>query len=133
MESLRYDLAFAVRALRRNWLFTLSVVVTLAIGIGAATAVFGVINGVLLQPLPIRDQSRVVVLRKEQLVGNEAVVPFSVRDLRLFAAQTRVLEAVAGAQYDGSWVTLLAVAALGCWIPARTATQVDPLIALKSE
>ena len=44
MESLRYDLAFAVRALRRNWLFTISVVLTLAIGIGAATAVFGVIN-----------------------------------------------------------------------------------------
>ena len=103
MATLSHDLAFAVRSLRRNGLFTLSVVVTLAVGIGAATAVFGVINGVLLQPLPIRDQSRVVVLRKEQLVGNEALVPFSVKDLRAFAAQTRALEAVAGAQYDGSW------------------------------
>jgi hypothetical protein len=43
------------------------------------------------------------VLRKEQLVGNEAVVPFSVRDFRDFASQTRTLEGVAGAQYDGAW------------------------------
>jgi predicted permease len=103
MDTLWLDLAFALRALRRNALFAASVVVTLGIGIGAATAVFGVIHGVLLRPLPIRDQSRVVVLRKEQLVGNEALVPFSVRDLRAYAAQTRVLEIVAGAQYDGSW------------------------------
>ena len=79
------------------------VVVTLGVGIGAATAMFGVVNGVLLSPLPIREQERVVVLRKEQLVGNEALVPFSVRDFRDFASQTRTLDAVAGAQYDGAW------------------------------
>jgi predicted permease len=79
------------------------VVVTLAVGIGAATAMFGVVNGVLLTRLPIHDQGRVMVLRKEQLVGNETLVPFSVGDLRNFAAQTRTLETVAGAQYDGAW------------------------------
>jgi putative ABC transport system permease protein len=103
MDTLRLDLVFALRTLRRNALFTLSVAATLAIGIGAATAVFGVVNGVLLEPLPIRDQARVVVLRKEQLVGNDALVPFSVSQLRAYAAETRVLEAVAGAQYDGAW------------------------------
>ena len=76
MDTLRLDLVFALRTLRRNALFTLSVTATLAIGIGAATAVFGVVNGVLLEPLPIRDQRRVVVLRKEQLVGNETLLPF---------------------------------------------------------
>jgi predicted permease len=103
MDALRMDLAFALRVLRRNASFAVSVVVTLGVGIGSATAMFGVVNGVLLSPLPVRDQGRVVVLRKEQLVGNEALVPFSVRDFRDFASQTRTLEAVAGSQYDGAW------------------------------
>ena len=103
METLINDLTFALRVLRRNATFAASVVVTLAVGIGAATAMFGVVNGVLLTRLPIHDQGRVMVLRKEQLVGNETLVPFSVGDLRNFAAQTRTLETVAGAQYDGAW------------------------------
>ena len=103
MDTLTHDLTFAVRVLRRNATFAASVVVTLAVGIGAAAAMFGVVNGVLLSRLPIHEQDRVVVLRKEQLVGNETLVPFSVGDLRSYAAQTRTLEAVAGAQYDGAW------------------------------
>ena len=103
MDTLISDLLFAVRVLRRNATFAASVIVTLGVGIGAATAMFGVVNGVLLSPLPILDQSRVVVLRKEQLAGNEAVVPFSVGDFRDFAKQSRTLEGVAGAQYDGAW------------------------------
>jgi putative ABC transport system permease protein len=107
MDSLRLDLEFAFRTLRRNALFTLSAGATIAIGIGAATAMFGVVRGVLLKPLPIRDQASVVVLRKEQLVGNNAVVPFNVNDLREYAATTRTLSAVAGAQYDGAWPVTL--------------------------
>ena len=103
MDTLRNDLTFALRAVRRNATFAASVVVTLAVGIGAAAAMFAVVNGVLLSPLPIHEQGRVVVLRKEQLVGNEALVPFSVGDLRSYAGETRTLEAVAGAQYDGAW------------------------------
>jgi len=103
METLINDLTFALRVLRRNATFAASVVVTLAVGIGAATAMFAVVNGVLLTRLPIHDQGRVMVLRKEQLVGNETLVPFSVGDLRNFAAQARTLETVAGAQYDGAW------------------------------
>jgi predicted permease len=101
------ELMFAFRLLRRNATFAASVILTLAIGIAAATAIFAVVHGVLLTPLPIRDQSRVVVLRKEQLVGNEALVPFSVRDLREYAATARTLESVAGAQYDGAWPSVM--------------------------
>src|SRR5512133_2174886 len=96
MDTLISDLTFALRVLRRNATFAASVVVTLAVGIGAAAAMFGVVNGVLLSPLPIHEQSRVMVLRKEQLVGNEALVPFSVGDLRSYARETRTLDAVAG-------------------------------------
>ena len=103
MDTLIDDLTFALRVLRRNATFAASVVVTLAVGIGAGAAMFGVINGVLLSRLPIQEQGRVVVLRKEQLVGNETLVPFSVGDLRSYARDTRTLQAVAGAQYDGAW------------------------------
>ena len=107
MDTLINDLTFAIRVIRRNAAFAASVVVTLAVGIGAAAAMFGVLNGVLLSPLPIHEQGRVVVLRKEQLVGNETLVPFSVGDLRTFAGETRTLERVAGAQYDGAWPATL--------------------------
>ncbi|MGE0158179.1 MAG: ABC transporter permease [Gemmatimonadales bacterium] len=62
MESLVFDLRYAVRALRRSPGFTGACVLTLALGIGAATAVFSVAYGVLLRPLPYADPDRVVTV-----------------------------------------------------------------------
>ena len=61
-DALRHDLAFGWRLLLKRPGLTLVLLVTLAIGIGATTAAFGIVDAVLLRPLPIRDQGRVVVL-----------------------------------------------------------------------
>jgi putative ABC transport system permease protein len=100
MNRLRSTFA---RALRLDLRSSLAAVVTLIIGVGAVSAIFGVVHGVLLKPLPMREQDRVVVLRKEQLGGSETLLPFAVADLRAFAEETQALEDLAGFQYDGAW------------------------------
>jgi len=62
IEASRQDVSYAFRGLRKTSGFTLVAVLTLAIGIGATTAVFSVINGILLRPLPYPDQDRLVAL-----------------------------------------------------------------------
>jgi putative ABC transport system permease protein len=70
------DIRYALRGFRRNPLFTISVLVTLALGIGATTAVFSVVDRILFRPLPYRDAGRIVSLgmvhsleRNEFLMG----------------------------------------------------------------
>jgi putative ABC transport system permease protein len=91
IETLRQDVRYALRGFRRNPVFALTAIVTLALGIGATTAVFSVVDRILFRPLPYADPSGIVSLgfvhsleRQEFVMGRFYVewqkdqTPFSV-------------------------------------------------------
>jgi len=92
------DLRYALRQLRRSPGFTAVALLTLALGIGVSTTMFGVMNAVLLQPPPFRDPDHVVRILERQGNAVEGASPLDVRD---FAAQNHTFEKMAA--YDSGW------------------------------
>ncbi len=99
MENLLIDLRFGVRLLIKNPSFTLIAVVTLALGIGATTTIFSIINGVLLRPLEYRDPQRIVTLLNG---GRGPVSPANFLD---FKSSTQSFDQMAAAEAWGGTLT----------------------------
>ena len=72
IDQLLHDVRFGVRTLLKNRGFALLAILTLGLGIGANTAIFSVIHGVLLKPLPYADSDRLVLIRRSSGVPTPA-------------------------------------------------------------
>ena len=92
MEALCQDLKYAVRSLRKNAGFTAVAVLTLALGIGANTAIFSFVYGILLRPLPYAQPERLVVLEDYQ--PNYGNAPASYPEYVDWKDQTQIFEQV---------------------------------------
>jgi len=91
--SLMTDLKFALRSLARAKGLTFTVVLTLALGIGANAAIFSVVRGVLLRPLVNRDQDRLIYIHQSAKGIGVENVHFSVPELRDLQARVKTLSA----------------------------------------
>jgi hypothetical protein len=99
------DVKYAVRTLARTPAFTLVAVLTLALGIGATTAIFSVVHGVLMKPLPYRDPDRLANIWVDLGVGNQSLPAVSPGDFREYQQRSRLFDSVAagsGPSEEGS-------------------------------
>jgi ABC-type antimicrobial peptide transport system permease subunit len=135
------DIQFAARGLLKRPGFTVIAVLTLALGIGANTAIFSVINATLMRTPPVSDPERLVFV-----FNGPAGSVFSYPDYAAVRDQNRPrwIDATARefslwCEYDGCVdvtaipALLISVALLACYLPARRAKKVEPLVALRYE
>ncbi len=94
LDNLRQDLAYGLRGLRRNPGFSAVVVLTLALGIGANTAIFSVVQGVLLRDLPYAQPDRLVLVNQAAPKAGQPSLGFSVPDFMDFRAKNRAFAAL---------------------------------------
>jgi predicted permease len=108
MHCLPLDLRLALRTFVRNRSFAATAIIALALGIGATSAIFSVIYGVLLKPLPYRDPGRLVRVYGHNPAERLGAFPLSPADFRDYRRENRVFESMAtylrqDLQYGGEY------------------------------
>jgi predicted permease len=103
IDPLRQDVRYALRTLRKSPAFTIIAVVTLAVGIATTTAMFTVVDAVLLRRLPVREQSQIVVMWTEDRTSNVSHFPVSYGAFTELRAHSATFQGLAGIDYNGAW------------------------------
>ena len=96
MNTLLQDLKYAFRSFTKSPGFTLTALLTIALGIGANTAIFSVVNGVLLRPMPFGEPERVVLVGHKYTGAFNLETGVSGAGYRFYTEQNRVFEKTAG-------------------------------------
>ena len=104
MRALIQDVRYALRQMRKNLVFTTVAVITLALAVGANTAIFSVVHVVLLQPLPFPQADRLAMIWGRNLTRGDQAFPISTGDFADWKSKNDVFEDIA-ASYDNE-VTL---------------------------
>ena len=112
LEQLWQDIRYGTRMLRRSPGFAAIAILTLALGIGANTAIFSAVNGVLLEPLPYADSSRLVTVKREQIAYY-----LSLAQLREIQQRCSAIESIARYSYGSALLT-------GGAVPEQVSTYV---------
>jgi len=105
LDSMAQDIRYALRTLRRAPAFSAIAVLTLALGIGATTAIFSVVNAVLLKPLPIRKPNRVVALHDQLFSFGMPRTKVSPLQFQEFSQYTEIFESTAAFKPAGLTLT----------------------------
>ncbi len=116
LDILRKDLSFAARSLRKTPGFSLVVILTLALGIGANTAVFTVIDALMLRPLPIKEPDRLVVVAATGAVDANREFPYPLFDKE---GTNRAFPYIFFEQFRDQSRTLADVIAVSGWVMLR--------------
>jgi putative ABC transport system permease protein len=99
LDAFRHDLVFGLRQLRKSPAFTAVAVLTLALGIGANSAIFSVVYSVLLQPLPYAHADRIVRIGQRNGADDRMAIPFG--NVEAWRTQTTAFDAVGAMWYAG--------------------------------
>ncbi|HEY9502459.1 MAG TPA: ABC transporter permease, partial [Pyrinomonadaceae bacterium] len=95
------DLQYAVRILLKKPIFTAVAILTLALGIGANTAIFSVVNAVLLRPLPFKEPDRLAIVWERRANSGDANLPVSGHEFAAWSERAKSFEAITMFQPDG--------------------------------
>ncbi len=94
MRMLLQNLRYALRQLRQTPGFTVAVIFTLALGIGASTAIYSLVEGILLRPLPFKNADRLVLLGDH--LGGGPRTPVTAREIDIYSRATQVFSSLGG-------------------------------------
>src|SRR5688572_12993027 len=101
LDTVHQEARYAVRLLWRAKAFTIAAVSTLALGVAATTVMFALIHGVLLRPLPVHEQDRLILSWREAPTAGSALYPFGDVEIEAIARDSQLLENAAGVTRNG--------------------------------